>query len=136
MMNTCMDREIIEARAAGIRALNSLRRAQRQLNDARSWGILDIFGGAGITGLVKHVKLDAARDALEHARSDMAVFRRELRDVDMPEIDIDEFLTFADFFFDGFLADFMVQRRINEARARVERACSEVEAVLRQLDAR
>ena len=42
-------------------------------------------------------------------------------------------LTVADFFFDGFLADFLVQRRINEARARIDQACRQVEDVLYRL---
>lgn len=132
--NGHQDVEVREARAAGIRALNSLRRAEKALSEARGWGIADILGGRGIISLVKHVKLDAARDALEEARFDVERFRLELEDVDVPGIDVSSFLTFADFFFDGFLADLVVQSRINEARNRVAEACCRVEAALRRLN--
>lgn len=128
-----MTTEVREAREAGIRALNSLRRAQRHLDSARNWGILDLFGGGMIASLVKHAKVDDARNCIEQAQLDLDAFRRELADVRVPGLEIDGFLTFADFFFDGFLADFMVQRRINAARAQLEDACRRVEDVLRQL---
>ena len=126
-------REVREAREAGIRALNSLRRAEKHLDSARTWGVLDLLGGGMITSLVKHSKLDNARSDIEQARYDLENFCDELRDVDIPSVRIDELLTFADFFFDGFLADFLVQRRINEARAQLQRASRQVEDILRQL---
>ena len=129
-----MDREIREARAAGVRALNSLRRAQRALDGAHGWGIADLLGGGFITTMVKHAKLDEAKEAMEQARFDLDRFRDELMDVDVPQIDVGEFLTFADFFFDGLLADCLVQSRISQARARLEAACGRVEAALRQLN--
>ena len=127
--------ELREIRAAGIRALNSLRRAEKALSSARGWGIADMLGGKGIVSLVKHVKLDAARDALEEARFDVERFSRELKDVDVPRLDVDGLLTFADFFFDSFLMDLAVQSRINEARRRVAEACCRLEDALRILNA-
>ena len=128
-----MAREVREARAAGIRALNSLRKAEKHLDSARTWGIFDLLGGGLITSLVKHSKLDDARSDIEQARYDLEDFCEELQDVDLPDVHIDELLTFADFFFDGFLADLMVQSRINDAREKLEDACRRVEDVLRQL---
>ena len=133
MMNADRVREIREARAAGIRALNSLRKAQQNLNSARNWGIFDMLGGGMLSSLIKHSKIGDAQHCVEQAQYDLQAFCRELQDVDLPYVHIDGLLTFADFFFDGFLADFLVQRRINEARAQLERACRQVEDVLRQL---
>ena len=48
-------------------------------------------------------------------------------------IDTHDFLTFADWFFDGLVADWLVQDRINEARGQVDEAIRRVEAVLRKL---
>ena len=132
-MSKTMTEEVREARTAGIRALNSLRQAQRCLDSARGWGVLDILGGGLITNLVKHSKLSDAQRCVDQARYDLDVFRRELADVNVPDVQIDGFLSFADFFFDGFLADFMVQSRINESRACLEDACRRVEDVLRML---
>lgn len=135
MMNVDMAREVREARAAGIRALNSLRRAEKALDSARGWGIMDMLGGGLISSLIKHSKVDDAQHYVEQAQYDLEDFCRELKDVNLPDVRIDGFLTFADFFFDGFLADFLVQQRINEARSQLDRACRQVEDVLRQLPA-
>ena len=132
MMNN-MDREIREAREAGARALNSLRQAQSLLNSARNWGLLDMFGGGFLSTMLKHSKMDDAKRCIQQAQWDLQAFSRELQDVNLPEIDMGGFMTFADFFFDGFLADFLVQQKINQAREQVDRAIREVEAILRQL---
>ncbi|MBQ8108795.1 MAG: hypothetical protein IJ124_01370 [Clostridia bacterium] len=136
MTHTNIDQEIREARQAGIRALNSLRQAQRHMDSARSWGIFDMLGGGMISSLIKHSKLDDAQRCVEQAQDDLRDFCRELEDVDMPDVRIDDLLTFADFFFDGFLADFLVQQRINEARARLEQICRQVEEILYRLGER
>lgn len=132
-MSMNMTQEVREARAAGIRALNSLRRAQEYLNSARNWGIWDILGGGMISSLMKHSKLNDAQRCIDQARYDLDDFRRELMDINVPDVQIDGFLGFADFFFDGLFADFMVQSRINESRERLEEACRRVEDVLRLL---
>ena len=133
MLNESMAREIREARQAGIRAHNSLRQARKRLDSARGWGIYDMLGGGLISSLIKHSKISDAREDVERARRDLEAFSRELRDVDLPEVNIDGFLTFADFFFDGLLADLLVQKRINDARAQIDRACMQVEDILRRL---
>ena len=133
MMNESMAREIREARQAGIRAHNSLRQARKRLDSARGWGIYDMLGGGMISSLIKHSKISDAREDVERARKDLEAFSRELRDVDLPEVNIDGFLTFADFFFDGLLADLLVQKKINDARAQIDRACVQVEDILRRL---
>ena len=43
------------------------------------------------------------------------------------------FLRFADYFFDGIVADWLVQDRINNARQQVDEAIRRVEQILRQL---
>ena len=100
--------EIREAINAGERALRSLQDAKSSLDSARGWGILDILGGRGFSGLIKHVKIGDARSSLDQAKADLECFSRELSDVRKIQgldIEIGDFLTFADFFFDGFLAD-------------------------------
>ena len=134
-MTKSMNQEIREAREAGIRALNSLRRAQKYLDSARGWGIYDILGGGMISSLIKHSKLGDAQRCIEQAQADLDEFRQELMDVDLPWVQADNFLSIADCFFDNFLADFMVQQRIKEARRRVEEACLRVEDALRRLPA-
>ena len=72
------DKEIQEAVRAGERALTSLREAERQLNSAGNWGLVDIFGGNTISGLMKHMKVNNASRCVDDARRDLAAFRNEL----------------------------------------------------------
>ena len=75
------EKEKREARLAGQRALASLQDARNYLRSARNWGIIDLFGGGGLSGLLKHAKVRDASRSLEQAKADLQVFQRELRDV-------------------------------------------------------
>lgn len=128
--------EIREAINAGERALRSLQDAKSSLDSARGWGILDILGGRGLSGLIKHVKIDDARSSLDKAKADLDCFSRELsdvREIQGLDIEIGSFLTFADFFFDGFLADIMVQSKIREAQDKIDYAIDRVRSMLGRL---
>ena len=130
------DHEIREAIDAGERALRSLREARKSLGSARGWGMVDMFGGRGLSGLIKHVKIGDARSSLNRAKADLDRFSRELSDVREVrglDIEIGSFLTFADFFFDGFLADVMVQSRIRQAQNKIDDAIDRVEDMLARL---
>ena len=103
------EQEIHEAIAAADDALYALERAQKSLSSAGTWGIFDMLGGGFFTSIFKHGKLDQAQAELEEARAALHRFSSELADVDREvdlQIDIGEFLRFADFFFDGFVVDF------------------------------
>ncbi len=131
------EREIREAREAGVRALESLEEAKDSLGSARGWGIFDLLGGGAISGFLKHSKIQNAKDCLNEAKRDLERFGRELSDVQDIQglnLEIGDFLTFADFFFDGFLADVMVQNRIREAQREIDDAISHVKKLLRRLE--
>lgn len=129
--------EIREAIAAGRKTLYYLENAQGYLSSAKNWGIWDLLGGGFFVDMMKHSKLDDAQDAMEQARYEMRNFRRELKDVQVPldfRVDIDGFLSFADFFFDGIIADWLVQGRIQESREQVEEAIDMVTEILEDLE--
>ncbi len=63
-------------------------------------------------------------------------FSRELNDVNMAcnlNINTGDFLSFADYFFDGFVVDWVVQNRINNAKRQVEEAIRRTESIVNQL---
>ena len=131
-----LEKEKREAVDAGNRALRSLRAAQNNLNSAKNWGLWDMFGGGFISTMAKHSKMDRAKQNMEQARYDLRNFSRELNDVNIAchlDIETDDFLSFADWFFDGFDVDWMVQDRINQASRQVAEAIRRVEGILRQL---
>ena len=136
MTNEIMRREMKEAIEAGERALSSLRMAQNQLNGARNWGIFDMFGGGLFSSMIKHSKMNDASRCMEDAKRNLQIFQRELKDVNVPmnlRMEVGSFLSFADFFFDGFVADYLVQSKIAEAREQVEDAINMVDNILRDL---
>ena len=112
MSNEMMKREMQEAVQAGERELQSLYAARDKLGSARNWGIFDMLGGGFISDFVKHSKMNDAAALMEQAKSDIQRFQRELRDVQVSldlRMEIGSFLSFADFFLDGLVADYMVQ---------------------------
>lgn len=132
-----LEKEKREAIAAGQRALNSLRAAQNDLDSAKNWGLWDMFGGSFFSTMIKRSKMDAAKGNMEQAKYDLQIFSRELRDVSVSynlEMETGDFLSFADWFFDGFIVDWMVQERINKARSQVAEAIWQVKNILRQLE--
>ena len=131
------DIEIREAIEAGERALRSLQEAKRSLGSARNWGLFDLFGGRNISGMMKHMKIGDAKSSLKQAKYDLERFGRELsdvRDIQGLDIEIGDFITFADFFFDGFLADIMVQSKIRKAQDQIDIAIHRVENMLDRLE--
>ena len=128
-------KEVNEAIRAGENALQSLYRAQEMLDKARTWGWIDLFGGNILSGLLKHSRMQEAKRYMEDARRDLSYFQQELRDVHAPGLDTlaGDFLTFADFFFDGFIADILVQSKINEARGQVAEAIRRTKELLYRL---
>lgn len=125
-----------EAIRAGEDALAALRRAQSELNSARNWGVYDIFGGGLISTLIKHDKINNADTYIKEAQYKLERFYQELDDIGETfgtNLAVDDFLTFADWFFDGLIADFMVQSRINRMREEVDRMIARVGSVLARL---
>ena len=131
-----IEKEMREAIQAGENALYSLQAAREELQKAGNWGIVDLLGGGFFTSLIKHSKMDNASRLMENAKYDLKRFQKELRDVTVNtnlSIDCSDFLTFADFFWDGIIADWLVQSKINDAKSQVDEAIAQVEQILRSL---
>ena len=129
-------KEIEEAIAAGEKALSSLAAAEKSQSSAKNWGIVDLLGGGMLTTFVKRSRMREASDYLEEARESLRIFRSELSDVNLPDsslLDGSDFLAFADYFFDGFVADFLVQNRIQETRRKIEQTAASIRKIQSRL---
>lgn len=130
------EKERQEAIAAGKKALQSLYNAQNELNSARNWGIFDMLGGGFVTDLIKHSKMNKAQGYMELAKMDLKAFSKELEDIS-EGINVDfntgDFLTFADYFLDGFVTDLLMQDRIVKAREQVNDAIRRIEDILEKI---
>ena len=136
MSNEIMRREMIEAIHAGERALEKLKLAQEKLNSASNWGILDILGGGFISTMMKRSKMEEANRFMDEARISLWKFQEELDDVQLPlelKVEVGSFLSFADYFFDGVVADFMVQSKISDAKLQVSDTINRVQYILNKL---
>ena len=130
------EKEIQEAIFSGKVALECLGKAKKSLDSAGNWGLVDIFGGGLISGIMKHSRIDDAKAEMDAARYALRKFKDQLddvRDIDLTSIDVGSFTTFADFFFDGFLMDFVVQSKISEAKRQVDEAIWKVKGILETL---
>ena len=136
MNNEIMRKEMKEAIDAGERALISLKNAKEKLKSAGNWGLFDMFGGGFISTMMKHSKMNDAGQLMETAKADLKNFQKELKDINVPldlRMEVGSFLSFADFFFDGFVADYLVQSKIADAKEQVSDAIFKIEQILSQL---
>ncbi len=117
----------------GERAKACLEEAERALDSASGWGLFDIFGGGTITTLVKHSRIEKARNLIYESKQYLWEFRREIAAASDCNIEIGMLLTFADFFWDGLLADILVQSKISEAKRQVSSAIRELDRALSRL---
>lgn len=129
-------RELKEAIQAGNAVVNSLESATGALKTAGNWGTYDLLGGGMISTHLKHSNIDKAMGYVHDAQSRLGAFARELKDVQMSlsvEMHIGDFLKFSDYFFDGFISDWMVQGRINDTLTQVENKMDDVEKLINVL---
>jgi hypothetical protein len=129
-------RELKEAIDAGKAVLAGLDGVVGFLKSARNWGTFDMLGGGLIATAVKHSRIDRARESVHQVQQLLRVFQRELADIDSRtdiEIDISSFVTFADYFFDGLIVDWVVQSRIGRSLDSAVQAAEQVHSVVQQL---
>lgn len=129
--------EVREAIDAADAALKYLGNAADMLDDAGRWGIVDMIGGGLITTLLKHRKISDAQDEIDEAKRALRIFVKELDDVDEAtglNVELGSGLQFADIFFDGVLADWIAQNKIDRAKQQVADAMRQVYAVRSQLE--
>ena len=135
---THQQKEVQEALSAGENAKRLLGQVQDDLDSARSWGTWDMLGGGLIATMAKYDRLDSAQSSIRAAQRALSDFRTELADVSqlqVPNIQIGEFATFADYFFDGIFSDWYVQSSIKTAQEGVSEVHMKLTAALRDLEA-
>ena len=130
-------KELQEAISAGNAALSTTQQVLFSLDSAEGWGTWDLFGGGLVADLAKHSHLDEAQGAIEQLQSQLRRFKTELADVTIQtdmQVNVDGFLRFADYFFDGLFADWAVLDKINQSQSQVQNTKSQIASVLSRLD--
>ena len=131
-------RELSEALAAGNRAMQAARAVEKELDSASSWGTWDMLGGGILTDMAKHSHLDAAQVRVEQLQVHLRSLRTELADVAVDadvQVQMDGFLHFADFFFDGIFADWAVMDHIENSQRQIRGVIGQINDVMHSLQA-
>lgn len=114
---------------AGMAAKGALEQVRDELRSAQQWGNLDLIAGGIVVTAVKHARIDVAKHRAQAAQRLLRRFQEELADVGQNlqvTLDIGGLSAFADYFFDGLIADFVVQSRIQKATSVCAAAISTV----------
>ncbi|MGM9538632.1 MAG: hypothetical protein ACI3VN_09915 [Candidatus Onthomonas sp.] len=131
------EREIQEAQTAGNRALSVTDGILSDLSDAEGWGTWDLVGGGMLSAMAKHDALDKAQGQVEELQMALRRFQTELADVQVEadlQLQMDGFLRFADYFFDGLLADWAALDHINSCQKQVRDIRNQIHSVLDHLN--
>lgn len=127
-------REVQEAIAAGEASRASLEDLIGTLESARNWGTWDMLGGGFIATAAKHSRMDEARGQLHLVQGNLRRFTRELADVELASavasLELDTFESFADYFFDGLIVDWVVQGKIDRSLENARRVYNQVQQAL------
>lgn len=130
-------REVNEAVEAGYQAEGAVRQTVEALNSAGNWGTWDLLGGGMLSSVIKHSRLDEAREAADAAQPLLERFRRELADVQAAtdlDLPVDGLTRFVDIFMDSFLFDLLVQSRIRASLEQAEAVQAQVRQIIVRLE--
>lgn len=129
--------EISEALSAGHSARGVADSVLSELDKAEGWNTFDMIGGGGIiTHVAKHNHLDRAQDMIEYLQGKLCTFKSELADINVQanmQVNVDGFLRFADYFFDGLFVDWTIGGQIRESRDSVYEVRQQIDTAINKL---
>lgn len=128
--------EIQEAVDAGKRALATADKILDTLESAEGWSTLDRIGGGILMDMEKYEELDKVQELVELLQEALYRLKAELADITIRadiRIQADDFLQFADYFFDGFFADLALKKQIKLSKEQTENIKRQIQMVLARL---
>lgn len=126
-----------EAISAGKIARNGLDEAIKSLEKAKGWSTFDLFGGGMITTAIKHSHIGSAKDDIHRVQNQLRHFQDELLDIKNHfhiDLEIGNMLTFADYFFDGLIVDWMVHGKISDSLDQANNMAERVNKMMHRLN--
>ncbi|MBQ8852657.1 MAG: hypothetical protein IJZ66_09540, partial [Oscillibacter sp.] len=130
--------EIREAAAAGGQAYGIAEQVLSSLDSAEGWSTWDMLGGGLISDMAKYGHLEDAQRMIEQLQVQLRRFKTELADVKIQanmSVQVEGFLQFADFFFDGLFADWAVRDSIHDSQHQVRQTWEQIGNTLDRLEA-
>jgi hypothetical protein len=94
------------------------------LDQARNWGKWDMAAGNRGTSYLKHNQIDRARDLSYQVKHLLVRFERDLLQIYGQHsfnlrFEFESFNRFTDIFFDNFISDWIIQKKIQNAHTTV-----------------
>lgn len=130
-------KELREAIHVGETVVSALQQAENSMNSARNWGTFDMLGGGMIATAIKRSNMNDGNSYIHEAQKRMRRFEKELKDVQYYSQDLKvetgSLLTFADYFFDGLIVDWLVQNKIVNSLNEISNQIRSVNSILNQL---
>lgn len=117
-MNELNKSQIANIRNIIAQLLPVVSSAEAKFKSAKNWGILDILGGGFIVDMIKHSKINSAGQDMNRINYLLGQLQTELNRTVFPTdytLNVPGFATFADFVFDGFIADIYMQSKISSS---------------------
>ncbi len=109
------NQQVNEALSLTSQLIPLVEEVENELKGARTWGVLDIFGGGLLTDLFKHRKLNQASRNMEKVSFMMQNLQHVLGGIQIPQeyrMVVGDFATFGDFLFDGAIFDIYMFAKI------------------------
>jgi DNA repair exonuclease SbcCD ATPase subunit len=130
-------KEYQEAIGAGRSSVHALDQAIQSLEKAEGWATWDMVGGGMISTAIKHSHVDDSKQHVHHAQNRLRHFQDELADVEQHfqlTFEMGNLLTFADYFFDGLIVDWVVRGKIKDSLEQTKQARYQVSGFVKQLE--
>ena len=126
-------REAIDAGGSALKTAHEIVDCLKSANGLATW---DLLGGGLLVDLAKHNELNNAQVLIERLQHRLRSFKTELSDVQMDlQLPVGDFLSVADYLFDGLIADWMMKKRIGRALEQIENTRDQLENTLARLRA-
>ncbi len=129
--------ELDQAVQAGRGALSTIDSIIEKLQNAQNWGTFDLIGGGLISDIAKHGNLGDAAQLTYTLQKQIHAFQKELSDISIHanfSVPISDFLKFADFAFDGLIADWLVLDKINSSLSQASHTRNQIASAIHKLE--
>lgn len=130
-------KELQEAKVAAQHVLLRMDNAIKSLENAKSWGWWDMFGGGMLTSMFKRDNIRHANEDIREISQSLHRLNQELEDVNMTlPLEINDTIsdTVFDVWFDNIFTDWQVQDEVSKKLVEIKQFRSELVALIERLD--
>ncbi len=112
-------KELLDVETVGTKCIKSLNDMVQYLKQAKQWGNWDMMGGnrSRQAGYSKMAAIDKAKNISVWVKHELMNLNKELKDVGHQngefQLNMDNFNSFTDIFFDNLITDWVVQQKIS-----------------------